>query len=590
MARKKRKGGRRPQIAHSGAEFQISPAALRLAVPALVAFFSVFAWLERGVHEDGFFYLRVADVFLNSGGLAYNPGERYETNTDFLWSLLLIPGPAAGLDDILWMQIVGVAVYAAALWAAYLLARRLLPDLDGALVALVLLGAHYTFAHFAATGFGVVLQALAALCCLLALFHFGKSPNLRNGAALGFALLFLALCRLDSALFGIPLVLCALFFARQNGGAALPAIVVAMGIPSVLFGGVLLWKLSYYGDIFPATYYTKGAAERAGMDLSDFKLRQGAAYLTAYWREYFLWLIAAAAAFGAWRKGKGKKKSGEVSAPILWTTAAMCALWHGYMLQIGGGYAEFRFMAAQAPMMMILLAWGLSGLARHWRIAAALAAAGVSLAHGLRQEGEIVSGVLRADVMLHTRLDSEMRTELYAPRGFEEHRLLGKGLADLFGKAAPYSPDIRVASAAGGVSAYLSRLEWVETHGYADPRISNADPSDLWLYPNQTLVGHHIVARPKFLARHGVNLVAEPAHIHPRIDFSAPIGGGDPRMTWAAAASASPIGQNLELPPQSQVFALPLEDGRFTPILYLVRNETIDRILDERGIERVNVF
>ena len=138
MARKKRKAGHRPP--HSGAEFHIPPAALRIAVPALVVLFSAFAWLARGVHEDGFFYLRVVDVFLHSGDLSYNPGELYETNTDFLWTFLLMPGPAAGVDGILWMHIVSVLIYAAALWATFSLAKKLFPNSEAALIALILFG------------------------------------------------------------------------------------------------------------------------------------------------------------------------------------------------------------------------------------------------------------------------------------------------------------------------------------------------------------------------------------------------------------------------------------------------------------------
>ena len=571
--------------------------AARLLPLALLALFSLFAWLGRGVHEDGFFYLRVADVFLHGGGLAYNPGERYETNTDFLWTLLLIPGVAVGIDDILWMQIVGVAIYALALWATFALARKLIPDAEAALAALVLLGTHYTFTHFAATGFGAVLQALAAVCALLGLARFGGNPNLRNGAVLGIALSFLALCRLDSVVLGAPVVLAAMFFAWRAGRAALPGIVLALGIPAVVSAALLAWKLHYYGDIFPATYYTKGAAEQAGLDLTDFKRRQGITYLTAYWRSYFLWLAAAVAAFGAWKMFGRKRPKGPggdgVRAPILWAAAGMCVLWHGYMLQVGGGYAEFRFMATQAPMMTVLLAWGFSGLARHWRAAAVLAAMAFSILHWRGEDAEIATGVLWGKYMLHTRLDSNLRTETYGPYGFEEHRLMGVALADLFAPLGDYPPEVKAASAGGGVSAHYSKLPWVELHGYADARISRAAADDLWLNPDETLTGHHAKARPKWLARHGVNLAAEASVVYPRIDFSAPIPGAgtlNPRLVWAALASFSPVGRDLELPPDSQLFALPLADGRFTPVLYFNRNATIDRVLDGRGIERVDVF
>ena len=603
--------------------------AARLLPPALLVLFSVFAWTQRGVYEDGFFYLRVVDVFLHGGGLAYNPGERYETNTDFLWSLLLIPGVAVGIDDILWLHLVGVFAYAAALGATFSLARKMLPDSDAALVALVLLGTHFSFAHFAATGFGAALQALAAVCCLLALWEFGKSQGPRNGAILGLALLFLALCRLDSAIFGIPLVLCAIHFAQRAGKPAAAGIALALGIPSVLFGGVLLWKLAHYGDIFPATYYIKGASEMAGQDFSGYFFERGAAYVILYWQRYFLWLAAGAAVLGAWRRFKaaGRKRNPAGPGPaLLWTMAAMCVLWHAYMLRTGGDLYEFRLLVPQAPMLMVLAAAGIAGLARHWRWAAAAGAAAASILHwqaapetwlplidrkpGHGYAAEIVA---RAGVgLLDTRLalDGGLRDELQGGKSvpsmshlsYENWYLMGTGLRDLFGHLGKYPPEVRAGFSAGGMPAYVSGLLWTETHGWADSRIARAAPEDVWF--QGLSIGHSFVARPKLLARLGMNLISGVSFSDSPRDFSHPQFPADnPRLTWAVRLTESwavrPGAGRLpesysaaaaQFPPETQLFNLPLRNGQFAPVLYFNRNETIDRVLDERGIGRVDVF
>ena len=610
MARKKRKAAPRPQVRYSGAEFQISPAALRFAVPALVVLLSIFAWTQRGVYEDGFFYLRVVNVFLHSGDLSYNPGEYYETNTDFLWSLLLIPGPAAGVDPILWMHLVGVAVYAAALWTTYALARRLFPDSDGALVALVLLGGHFSFAHFAATGFGTILQALAAACCLLALFEFGKAPNPRNGAALGFALLSLALCRLDSAIMGIPLVLCALFFAWRGGKAALPAIGVAMGIPAILLGGILLWKLSYYGDVFPTPYYVK--AETSGGRNISFFFERGAAYLAVYWQRYFLWMLAGIVIFGAWRArktaGKRSKKPPCPRFALLWTAAAMSALHHAYMLRAGGDVYEFRLLMPQVVPMMILAAGGLRGVAQNWRWAAVAGTIALSVLHWQTAPDWIPVGEKKiepgygygADVM-HSAGLALMGTRVVFDGGLREEVredaleevYLGwyfpaLALRDLFAPLGKYPPDVRVAHGAGGIMSYHAPLLWTEMYGWADPRIARAAPEDVWDMGRSTVLP--VLARPELLARLGVNLVVQFGVDNVRPDFSRPRFRHDnPRFTWAYYISQSQH-PAVQFPPDSQLFFLPLQNGKFFSVLYFNRNKTIDRILDERGIERVNVF
>ena len=593
MARKKRRTAK-PSAPRARAEIQFPPGALRLAVPALVALFSLFAWSQRGVYEDGFFYLRVADVFLHSGELAYNPGERYETNTDFLWTLLLIPGPAAGVDDILWMHLVGVAVFAAALWATFSLARRLFSGAEAGLIALVLLGGHYSFVHFATTGFAPALQALAAVCCLLALLRFGENPALRSGALLGCALLFLALCRLDSAVFGLPLVLCAVWLAWRGGKSALPGIALALGIPSLLFGGALLWKLSYYGDIFPAPYYVKAAPESAGADLGAYFLERGAGYLVAYWRQYFLWALAGAAVFGARRAMRPGRRPVSPRAALLWTAAGMCALWHAYMIRTGGDRYEFRLLMPQAPMLMILAAGGLGGLSRHWRRAATVGALAFSLLHWQTAPSPIPllknHHLRKVDVQVlgGGRPDFNVAPGL----ALAQSRLLGLALWDLFGHLGKYSPEVRVAHTAGGLPAYLAPLLWTDMWGYADARIGKGSPEDVRSLPPGAGIGHFVVARPELLARIGVNLVSGTYRTMPEpVDFDRPLAPTDnPRLQWATVISHDFNLVPSEFPPDTQIFSLPLPDGQFTPMVYFNRNETIDRVLDGRGIERVNVF
>ena len=355
------------------------------------------------------------------------------------------------------------------------------------MLALILLGGHFSFAHFAATGFASVLQALAALCCLIALLRFGESPHPRNGAILGFALLFLALCRLDSAVFGLPLVACALFFAWQNGRAALPAIIVAMGIPSVLFGGVLLWKLSYYGDIFPATYYVKAAPESAAVDVRGVFLKSGTGYLIVYWRQYFLWALAGCAAFGAWRirQKKVKTPAAANSPALLWTMAAMCVLWHGYMLRTGGDLYEFRLLTPQAPMMMILAVAGLRGLARHWRWAATAGALFFSALHWQTAPDPIPMSGGRALSNAEAQIPGGGRPDFKAPpeSGLVQPRLLGLAFWDLFGHLGKYPPEVHVAHLSGGLPAYLTSLRWTDMWGYADSRIGRGAPEDVRALP-----------------------------------------------------------------------------------------------------------
>ena len=601
MPHSKTRGGRKARRSRPAPPLAVSPAALRLAVPALVVLFSAFAWLVRGMHADGFIYLRVVDVFLRGGGLAYNPGERFETNTDFLWSLLLIPGPAAGVDDVLWLQLLGVAVYAAALWGFFALARRALSG-DAALAALVLLGTHYSFTHFAATGFGTVLQALAAVCALLGLWRFGENPSAKNGAMLGAGISFLALCRLDSVVLGAPIVLCALFFARRGGKNALPGIVLGLGIPAIVSALLLAWKWFYYGDIFPATYYAKAASDQGGVNETAFRMRQGAEYVLLYWKRYFLWALSAAAVLGFWKMSGGKSKV-NTRAALMWTIGGMCAMWNLYMLRTGGDYLEFRLLVPQAPLLMILLAAGLSGLPRTWMGVAVAGGVLASVVHWQTETGLYIKDgnvVVAEKVIYATQLVSDAngtRTRLTpsAEDVVVDYYNMGLGIRDLFGHLGDYPPEVRVAHLDAGIVPYLSRLLWTEMYGWTDSRVARAGAEDVYYDPNMHLSGHRTRARPRLLARLGVNLVFPTAAFYTpgkgAAVFNRPIAGADnPRLVWAAHVAYLAQAPNLRFPPDSQLFEMSLPNGKFIPVLYFNRNATIDRVLDERGIERVDVF
>ena len=601
MARKKRKAAPRSQARHFGAEFQIPPAALRLAVPALVVLFSAFAWLARGVHEDGFFYLRVVDVFLHSGDLSYNPGERYETNTDFLWTFLLMPGPAAGVDGILWMHIVSVLIYAAALWATFSLAKKLFSDSEAALIALILLAGHYSFTHFAATGFGVVLQALAMLLCLLALLRFGESATLRSGAALGFALLFLALCRLDSIILGIPIGLCALFLALRRGKGAGPEIALALGIPALGSILLLLWKLSYYGDIFPAPYYNKAVPrEEDRENFLNWYFSRGAAYLLFYWKQYFLWVLAAAATAGAWRLKKARKNPQSPRSVLLWTMGAACVLHSAYMIRVGGDLYEFRLLMPQAPLLMILAAGGFCGLSLNWRWAATAGAVVFSVLHwqtpsaGLHNIPFNHSVYQAKAIPVRLVLDGGIRSEIRTPGPGEQSHAIRpitsgfEGLRDLFAPLGRFPPEVKIGVMGGGINAYLApNLRMTEMHGYTDSRIGKAKPEDVWYYGPG--IGHSVIARPELLARIGVNMMLHQDFLAPNTDFlrqNSPLA----LAMFISMSSQHPSGEIPKFPPDSQVFVAPTPDSMFVPVLYFNRNEVVDRILDDNGIERVNVF
>ena len=86
---------------------------------------------DVSIIDDGMIYLRYAYNLANGYGLVYNPGEYYESNTNFLWSILLVPTFWIGLDPTIYLRLLGVAIGAGVLWLTYKLTEKL----EGAFVA-----------------------------------------------------------------------------------------------------------------------------------------------------------------------------------------------------------------------------------------------------------------------------------------------------------------------------------------------------------------------------------------------------------------------------------------------------------------------
>ncbi len=75
-----------------------------LAAVFVIAGLVIGLWLSPTyLYEDGMFYLRYAWNLASGYGLVYNPGEYYEGNTAFLWTILLTPAFWLGVEPRLYI-------------------------------------------------------------------------------------------------------------------------------------------------------------------------------------------------------------------------------------------------------------------------------------------------------------------------------------------------------------------------------------------------------------------------------------------------------------------------------------------------------
>ena len=187
-------------------------------------------------------------------GLVSQPGlPPVEGFSNFLWMLAFLPTLAAGLfHPVIVPKLLSLALLA----GSFLLLDRALLSLTGsravALVTLLLLAVCSPFVIWTVSGLENPLYVFL-LCLLFRLIvrerEGGAFPLAAGAVAAG-----LALTRPDGILFAGLYPLLTLTTGKGGFSRALKY----AGVFALLLGGFLLFRWSYFGDLFPNTYYAKG--------------------------------------------------------------------------------------------------------------------------------------------------------------------------------------------------------------------------------------------------------------------------------------------------------------------------------------------
>jgi len=215
-------------------------------VPALV----VYAFLSHQFNftqDDAYISYRYVANFLNGDGLVYNIGERVEGYTNFGWVIYLIMWGALGASYIAASKITGFILGAGIILLAYLMARliftkrhRWLPLLPAYLV-----GVNQSLAYWSPAG---LETAAFAFLVMLSLYLY-----LKRSWGLIAALVLAVWVRPEGALLTGLLIITEAVVERKVPLFSLRCAVAAflLSLPFAVF------KLAYYGSIFPNPFYAK---------------------------------------------------------------------------------------------------------------------------------------------------------------------------------------------------------------------------------------------------------------------------------------------------------------------------------------------
>jgi arabinofuranosyltransferase len=312
----------------------------------------------RWMCDDAYIVLRYAKNFANGLGLVYNAGERVEGYTDLAWVLWSSLAFRLGIKPETWLQATSVLCYGAVilLLALRQLRRRHALDVgSAALPAAALFAAfHPDWNVFATSG----LETSAFTFLLVAGYVSTVSGNHGAAAAARTAGLFAlaSLVRPDGIL---PAFLAGLFFLAY-GGPRLRSGLTFGAVFLLVWGPVQLWRVSFYGDFFPNTYYAKSAM------LAWWS--QGWVYTRLYFQKYWLFLLAlpalAVAIQRIARMEPGRRAPYRTDwFPEVLLAGAIAVTYTLYIARVGGDFMYARMLIPATPFYALLVELGLAGLA-----------------------------------------------------------------------------------------------------------------------------------------------------------------------------------------------------------------------------------
>lgn len=321
-------------------------AALSLAL----AFSLVHQLLYSTVAEDAFVSFRYARNIADGYGPVFNPGERVEGYSNFLW-LVLISLPRAMFDGsiVTGAVVLGVGCTLGSVVVAYRLVNRIVSDgqpggagMRGLGVAAAALTAGVSsLAAYGPSGLETSLFVLLVLAVCYALAA-------RRSVVAGVLVALAAMTRPDGLVVAVVAGLWLVLRAARGEKTAWAPAAYALGALVVLVPWTA-WRVTFYGDLMPPAL----AARLAGSVAE--RLGAGWEYLTGFAMVYqaFLLLPAVAVALLLTR-GRVADADTTRAKAVVWLSLALAVALSAFVTYAGGeSLPAWRLLAPVPPLLAV---------------------------------------------------------------------------------------------------------------------------------------------------------------------------------------------------------------------------------------------
>lgn len=292
--------------------------------------------------DDAYITFAYSKNLANGHGPIYGYDLKVEGYSNFLWMVLAAIGEVIGVGALKFARALSHLSFVGILGATYAGARAL-GGRFAALLAVIVLAASTDMVRLIQSGLETVLYCA---CIAGGLAHYLlEKKNARRWSLLWFAAA--GLTRIDgfvplALIIGLELVraICAV----QRPTLKSLSIWVGIGVAPVLI--FWIWRVSYYGLLFPLPYYAK-----ASLGMLEFD--RGVDYVQNGLRETGLWVAVLFATFGLRLKDK---RPSLVIALFIFVLAA-------YAAYVGGDWMPFnRMLVPMAAPLLMLASQGMGRL------------------------------------------------------------------------------------------------------------------------------------------------------------------------------------------------------------------------------------
>ena len=454
----------------------------------LLTAFIILAVYNSFLCDDAFITFRYATNLVSSDGPVFNPGERVEGYTNFLWMIIMAAVIKLGMAPEVCSRIISILM-AAGLIALFICSNA--SRYEGKL-AVYLFPAFLSFSApffiWSTGGLETAAFAFFVFTGILSLRTAGQKNDKRYSLVSSLLFVAAALSRPEGVMFITLAVLYFVILTVKRRISFQTTIIFIVPL-LLLYGLYFCWRWNYYGMLLPNTYYIKDP----GLHLLGYGLR----YYLQFIINSSLWLPLALVSYRLiWAKGK---VIGDFEKFLL--VVIIC--YSLYVIYTGGDFmAGSRFLMPLVPILYLFFQ--------------NLIYPDVRLSHSVRGL-TVVAALLLVFVVMNFYVTLHARKPWYSG-GIDSIGIL----TDYTDKWTDVGEVIRqnslptdtIAVTAAGIIPYYTQLHTIDILGLIAP-----DVTEYRVRPGPRRPGHSVSIKPEYFFRLKPQFVIG----HPRIQHDEPL-------------------------------------------------------------------